>query len=230
MMVGPAEEDRYLNAVLAHLAVFCDAVAVREEQPESFYAHEGRARQALLDATIERNPTHVLAIDADEFVTDGEAIRHACSMDLGNGCWTLPMEEVWAVDERHLWTRQDGGWRTHPVPILYRVPGHRDGRWRIMDRALACGREPLAVRQLAGRALPSGSSVLHFGWANRAERRARYERYAEADGGKFHASSHLQSILDPDRKVRLKKLPWPPALEPFKPALLERANREPVPA
>lgn len=230
MMIAPHEDERYLPAVLAHLSEFCDAISTRSESPETFFAHEGRARQALLETTLAENPTHVLAIDADEFVTDGASIRRACEQDQGNGCWTLPMEEVWAVDERHLWTRQDGGWRTHPVPILYRVPGHRDGRWRIMDRALACGREPLAIRQLAAKALPSGSSVLHFGWANRAERQARYERYAQADGGKFHASSHLLSILDPDRKVRFAKRPWPEALEPFKAALIERANREAVPA
>lgn len=230
MMVGPGEEDRYLPQALEHLGGFCDMIQMQHAEPDVFYAHEGRARQALLEATLGRDPTHILAIDCDEFVSAGAAIRRACEAGRGNGVWTLPMEEVWAADERHLWTRQDGGWRAHPVPILYRVPERRDGRWRIMDRALACGREPVYVRQLAAKALPSGASVLHFGWANRHERRARYERYEQADGGRFHTSAHLRSILDPDRKVRLRKQPWPPALEPYREALVERANREPVPA
>lgn len=227
MMIGPGEDDRYLPEVLAHLGGFCDTVVFRDTPSEEFYGHEGRARQTLLDMTLEAEPTHVLAIDADEFVTDGQAIRRVCENGGGNGVWTLPMEEVWAADERHLWTRQDGGWRAHPVPILYAVPERRDGRWRIMDRALACGREPIYVRQLAAKASPSGASVLHFGWANRSERQARYDRYAKADGGRFHTSAHLRSILDPDRKVRLAKRHWPGALLPFKDALIERANREP---
>lgn len=230
MPVGPGEDDRYLGHVLAHLNEFCDDVRTRAETPDVFYEHEGRSRNALLDFTLEADPTHILAVDADEFISDGAALRRVVDDDVGNGVWTLVMEEVWAADHRWLWTRQDGGWRQHPVPILYRVPANRDGRWRIQDRALACGREPLAVRQLAGRGVQTGISVLHFGWANRAERQERYERYAEADGGRFHASSHLQSILWPDRKVRLAKRPWPPALEPWKPVLLERANREAVAA
>lgn len=249
-VIARNELRRYLRPAVESLLAFCDEIAVVNDgsddgtsdwlyarelvhsssTPARFYDNEGAARQWLLDWTLACKPTHILAIDADEFVSDGQALRAVCERDEGNGAWTLPMQEVWAADERFLYTRQDGGWRTHPVPILYRVPERRDARWRIQDRALACGREPLAVRQLAARALPSGMDVLHFGWANRAERRARYERYAQADGGRFHASSHLQSILAPDRRVRLARYGWPAALEPFRSALVERANREAVAA
>lgn len=248
MMVGPGEQHRYLETAIRSLAGFCDEIRVRWEMnpgaqvaiahpkvvalcvEPSFYDHEGDARQELLDWTFEAKPTHVLAIDADEFVSNGAAIRAACERDDGPGAWTLPMQEVWSADARWLYTRQDGGWRTHPAPILYRAPELPSSRWRIMNRALACGREPIAVRQLAAKALPSGSDVLHFGWANRHERQARYDRYAAADGGRFHASSHLQSILAPDRRVRLKRYPWPAALEPYRETLVERANRQPVSA
>ncbi len=82
--------------------------------------------------------------------------------------------------------------------------------WRILDRALACGREPMWVRGV--RAQPTGTSVFHFGWANPATRQERYDRYAQADGGKFHASRHLDSILWNDRRVRLTWKKWPVGL------------------
>ena len=87
-----------------------------------------------------------------------------------------------------------------------------------MDRALACGREPMAVRTM--RAVPINATVYHFGWTNEAARAARYQRYVEHDGGRFHNRKHLDSIMLPDSQVRLKPTPWPPGLESWKGALL----------
>lgn len=246
MMVGTGEGDRYLAECLRSLGQFVEAIAVVDEstdgataavlgkttglyshervEPGMFFRHEGRARQLLLEVTLEQKPTHILAIDCDELVSDGQALRALCEADEGNGAWALSMDEVWKADDRALWTRQDGGWRSHHVPILYRAPTRSVGNWRIQDRQLACGREPIAVRSLAARAVQTGVSVFHFGWARESERQTRYQRYAEADGGRFHASAHLNSILFPDRKVRLARRSWPPALEPVKAAILERVR------
>lgn len=236
-MIVRNELGRYLEPCLRSLLEFCDEVRIlddgsdepgwphalnglggqvvmkRNERP-SFFAHEGRARNELLAWTLEGNPTHVLAIDADEFVTHGAAVRKACEQDQGLGSWSLMMEEVWKADERSLYTREDGGWRKHPVGVLWRVPRGRvahSGAWQIMNRKLACGREPLAVRRI--RPLPVRASILHMGWANLSERRARYERYVEHDNGSFHARQHLDSIIWPDRKVRLRRRPWPESLD-----------------
>lgn len=247
-MIVHNERGRYLLPCVEHLEQFCDTAVILDDASDDgtwewlnepgwptwdyvdarrlrggrMFEHEGRARQQLLEATFQQAPSHVLAVDADEFVSDGPALRQACEQNAD--VLSLLIEEVWNADERSLYVRQDGGWRAHPIPCCYRVPERRSGLWRIQDRQMACGREPLAVRQLAGRAAPSGVSLLHFGWANRGERHARYERYVEADGGRFHASSHLQSILAPDRRVRLSRREWPAALQPFKRAILERAN------
>lgn len=238
-MIVRNELGRYLEPCLRSLLGFCDEVRIlddasdepgwphalngilggervvvkRSERP-MFFAHEGQARNELLTWTLAGQPTHVLAIDADEFVSHGQAVRDACEANQGPGSWALMMEEVWKADARSLYTREDGGWRKHPVGVLWRVPPGRvaqSGAWRIMNRKLACGREPLAVRRL--RAVPVRASILHMGWANIAERRARYERYVTHDNGSFHARQHLDSIMWPDRKVRLRRRPWPENLD-----------------
>lgn len=253
-MIVRNEFGRYMEQCLGHLLEFCDevrilddgsddgsaewlsevhhaAVQVQRAPVSGFFAHEGRARQTLLEWTLAGDPSHVLAVDADEFVTDGMAVRRACegsggTWDVRQMVWTLGMEEVWELDGGCLCVREDGGWRSHPVPVLYRVPEptQRDHTWVIHDRALACGREPVAVRRVAGLARPSGSDLLHFGWANQAERQARYDRYAAADGGRFHAGAHLQSILWPDDRVELRGREWPAALASYRAALTGRVH------
>ena len=230
-MITRNELGRYLRPSIAHLREFCDEIRVLDDASDdgtcewlceqrgvalavnegpSMFEHEGRARQKLLEWTLAAAPDYVLAIDADEFVTDGAALRR--SAEAGGEALTLVMREVWKAGES-LWTREDGGWRAHPVPILWRVPPGNPKRLRILDRALACGREPEAVRAAARRGMrPSGADVLHFGWAREEEREARYRRYAEADGGRFHASAHLNSILWPEERVKLEARPWPEGL------------------
>ncbi len=246
------ELDRYLRPCITSLLSFVDEVRVLNdhstdgsdewlrEQPrvhltdsraEPMFEHEGAARNALLQWTFQAKPTHVLAIDADEFVTDGAAIRAACETNAGRGSWSLGMEEVWRADERNLWIRQDGGWKAQErgIPILWQAPRARvgaTGAWQIPMRQLACGREPAAVRRF--RPIPSGSGLLHFGWSCKADRAERYQRYVDHDGGRFHNRAHLDSIMWSDRMVRLARRRWPAGID--KAALLERIRREAVTA
>jgi hypothetical protein len=228
------ERSRYLQACIGSLREFCDLVMVLDDgstdgsaewlddnaddrmavahiDPEDgfFAGHEGRRRQLLLDLTIKAKPTHVLAIDADEFVAKGSSVRAFCQLPLPLG--QLVMEEVWTMTPKALGIRQDGGWRPHPVPILFRVDSHDPAHWTIQDRALACGREPTQIRTMR-RPRPTGTEVLHFGWANPDTRAERYERYVEADGGKFHNRRHLDSIMWPDDKVQISERKWPAGL------------------
>lgn len=240
------ELGRYLAPCLEHLLAFCDEVHLLDDASEdgtdeflagygddrlhvltsatpTFFAHEGAARQALLDFTYDREPSHVLAIDADEFVADGAAVRAAC--ETRYQVFNLEMEEVWQADEQELRVRMDGGWRSHPVPILYELPvkrwrTNRRGEWRIPNRALASGRTPVAISRNGQRAKASVTEILHFGWTDEANRQARYDRYVEHDGGKFHASAHLLSIMWPDERVELRPRPWPAALEPLRSLLV----------
>lgn len=207
-----------------------DRLHVLTDVESRFFTHEGLTRQALLAWTLEGEPTHVLAIDADEFVSDGATLRLLLERRPDIPAWSLTMQEVWKAADECLCVRQDGGWRQHEVPILWRVPGRRqltDRRWRIPERKLASGREPQAIRELAQhrQVVPTGAEVLHFGWANEADRQARYDRYATHDGGRFHASTHLKSILWPDRLIDLEAFAWPEPLAPYRPELLTRAHR-----
>lgn len=253
-MIVKNELGRYLPECIGHLLEFCDQIVVMDDgstdrtgewlddnahgwdrirvhhvDPEDgfFAGHEGRKRQQLLIHTLNTQPDWVLNIDADEFVTDGKYVRDYIEQDpQARPVGTLDMEEVWKADKNWLQIRMDGGWRPHPVPCLWssKLSGMRGRALRIADKALACGREPESVRRYFGRARPTGASILHFGWANEAGRRPRYERYVEADGGRFHRNAHLESIMLPDEKVMMEQQTWPKPLSKFKPLILESVN------
>jgi hypothetical protein len=242
MIVAPVEVERYLDESLSLLCDFCDEVRVvvdgscdspamdivrRDnvsalcDPPTAFYAHEGRARQHLLDWTLAAHPTHILSIDADEFVSDGDALRQAIESSTATNVWMLNMMEVWRADERRLHVRVDGAWKPHPTCCVYRADLPQ---MRIADRALACGREPEIIRRYFREAKPSGVDIFHFGWANPTERQTRYDRYVEHDGGNFHARQHLDSIMWPDKRVRTHPYVWPKSLEQARDRILHLAN------
>lgn len=231
-MVIRNELDRYLKPCVDHLLDFCDQIVILDdasddgsrewliEHPDdrvhvvvqnepTFYVHEGRTRQRLLEATLATAPTHVLSIDADEFVSDGLRLRRLLGLETQALVWSLRIEEIWKADGDSLFIREDGGWRSHQLPVLWRAPAQPSPHWKMLDRKLACRRMPIPVLEQAGRASVTGVSLLHLGWLNQATRRARYDRYAQHDGGRFHAGSHLRSILLPDAKVKLSRRDWP---------------------
>jgi glycosyltransferase involved in cell wall biosynthesis len=242
------EARRFLKPCIEALLEYCDeiraiddnstdgsyeimrelGVEVRRNDRSMFFEHEGKARQSLLEWTMVAEPTVVLAIDADEFVDNGPELRRILEKPNPSGVWALQMEEVWGADERNLSIRQDGGWKEHPVGIVYWVPpDHATNRqtkrnWRIPDRALACGRVPHLVGVWGRLNKPAVASLLHFGWACEADREDRYQRYVKHDGGQHHAGSHLDSIMWPDTKVSLTKKKWPPGID--KETLLKRIN------
>jgi hypothetical protein len=233
MMVGQAETGRYLDETSGALLEFCDLVVMRCEgdawathpnirgfsaQPGSFYEHEGAARQELLEFTLAHEPTHVLNIDADEFVSDGAKLRQACA----SACPVLamPLREIWGVDG--LAHRVDGHWGAGQAFVWQPSAG---SDWRVRDRKLACGRDPEGVRNLiqAGCSEPAGVELLHFGWANRNERQTRYQRYVDHDGGRFHSRTHLDTIMWPDAQVRTLPIPWPAGMP--REQLIAKVNR-----
>jgi hypothetical protein len=241
------ERGRYLDLWVKHLASFCDEIRLlddtssdgtfewldHEEQffcgvrverntGPAFYEHEGKARQLLYEHVLDADPDYVLAIDADEFIGYPSLVRDAC--ERGNPVFTLALSEVWHAEPERLQIRIDGQWKERRIPILYRPqPG-----WSIRNRALACGREPLEAVRLAGRAPAVGSSILHFGWTRVSEREARAARYDTHDGGRFHQSRHLQSILweeRRDRRLHLTPQRWPDGLREIAGELAERSGR-----
>ena len=247
MMIVRNEADRFLRLTIPALREFCDEIRVIDDASDDnsyaillehdcvvlrndrplFFEHEGKARQSLLDFTLEGHPTHLLAIDADEMVGDGSKIREAIETRTSPaGVWNLSMREVWGGDPNFLHERVDGQWGARKVPMLFEVPGRIRSSWRIAPRALACGREPMEVAKMSirGRA-PLVTDVFHLGWTCKTDREERYTRYVKHDGGKFHASAHLQSIMNPDERVKTSTLPWPDGMVSAKTELLARINR-----
>ncbi len=238
------EAGRYLEACLTHLLEFCDEVRVLDDgstdgwrdlltesdrvivkvregaerdSGKDFRSHAD-ARNELLRFTLAGEPTHVLAIDADEFVTDGQALRRSCASPFP--ALSLTMTEVWEAYPEGLCTREDGGWRAHEVTMLWRPQTGQSSM--IRDLGPATGRTPQVVSGM--RSTPARSSVLHFGWAAESERQTRFEKYMRADGGKFHALTHLQSIIWPCDRISLSPLDWPTGLLPYRDMILARAN------
>lgn len=223
------ELGRYLELCIDHLLEFCDTVVVLDDasddgtqewlnvhpdprvhfaiSPEStFFRHEGQTRQHLLNITLAQNPSHVLALDADEFVSNGAALRNLLTTDLRSQAWSLLIEEVWDAHPDSLSTREDGGWRQHPLPTLWRrVP---DAPYQILNKQLACHRIP--VEAFSSRLTTfTELSLLHFGWTDLSTREQRYDRYANHDGGRFHARAHIESIRWPEGRVKLQTRAWP---------------------
>lgn len=216
-----------------------EGVEVLRNEGLHFFEHEGQARQRLLEWTSEADADYVLAIDADEFVGRPAAIQEG--MADGAPVYILSLVEAWKVNPGGISIRVDGLWGPRRVPILYmpqgkapevsaaRRRGTRYGTtaatdlqaWRIADRQLACGREPLAVVAASRHAPRLNTEVFHFGWTRESERQARAERYFEHDGGNFHANRHLQSILFPDDKVVLRGFAWPEGLRGISAELIE---------
>lgn len=233
-MIVRNELNRYLPLAVEHLLTYVDEIRVLDDGSDDgtfewleerervevlrnpgphFFAHEGRARQNLLEWTLAGRPNFVLAIDADEFVGNPDAVRQAAEENVPVAI--LKLVEAWKVDVGGISIRVDGHWGPRKCPILYMAPRRTDRGWSIPDRQLASGREPISVVRASRRAPVLDTEIFHFGWARVAERQARAERYFEHDGGKFHADRHLQSILWPDDKVLLRGVPWPEALRPL---------------
>lgn len=234
------ERHRYVDLVVDHLLEFCDMLCVLDDgssdgwtdrrrrvkilrehrRYDAAFFNHAMARQRLLDFTIKHEPTLILAVDADEFITDGQALRKAAE-DERFGAYNVCLQEVWRVRDDELDIRQDGGWVEHDVALLWRPD--RVKNLTITDRGHATGRTPDEVGRLP--ATHTCSALLHLGWSNVGERDERFARYSVGDAGKFHAINHINSIMWPDERMRFAQVPWPSALEPWRSELVKRANR-----
>ncbi len=224
-MVVRNEADAYLPQVLDRLSEQVDLICVTDDasddstldllakypkvrsqvMPEpTFRVHEGRLRQAswdFLSQHVTDDDTMILAIDADEELYETQyALRDLAA---------IGSLDVFNINFFHMWNetefRVDGGWRPHGSSRFFRYqPGGQ-----FADRQMACGSEPTYVQHLIRMRkyfVPTGLMMKHLSYIKDEDKRKKYDRYVELDGGAFHAGPHIQSIIDPPERVTLQ--PW----------------------
>lgn len=218
------EADRFLREVLTHVLGITDRVFVYDdrsddETPEvaaglgahvwirppdvpGFVEHEGQFRQWGWESfEHEMKPTPgdwVLSLDADEKLYGTEFLNQLLEQRT---------YDVVGVSFLHMWNetqyRVDKAWAPNVSFRLFRYqPG---GKFK--DRKLASGAEPTYVRQLidAGKLMKHSPLVMqHLGYSRDVDKKMKYERYMELDGGEYHSLAHLKSILDPSPVL----VPW----------------------
>lgn len=224
LMVARNEADRYLEPCLAWAETFSSDIVVYDDQstdgtfqvcldrgartavrPDgvpSFMEHEGRFREAAwrwMEKIAEPGDGDwVFCLDADEFYVDarGEAegieedIQEALALSATAIEHWVP--EIFAEAENLLYRRVDGFWGEIYNPRLV--------KWRpgmsYADKRMASGSLP------AGSGRPYRSllgAILHVGYLDPADRRAKYDRYSGLPG---HSSAHVESIIRPETLER----------------------------
>jgi len=169
--------------------------------PDPFDKNETKLRKRLYDLTIaSAEPGELIAcFDADEmpeFRFFNEFQRWA----------TVNLASWYAFRFYHFWGsrthfRADGLW--HPEqygPRVFRYDPNLEVEWT--SKPFACGSMPMSILKQKG--LNTPYRIKHLGYANAADIPKKYELYSGKDTKDYHASSHIQSIVDPKPTL----VPW----------------------
>jgi hypothetical protein len=220
MVVGPGEADRYLDPVLARVSEIADRIhvsldpisgigeldvamtwadAVTHTATPGFLEHEGLFRsRAWMDMEQSVGPEvgdSILLIDADEFVHDPDAVKKA-AREFPDQRLGFTFYHLWGGDSYRI----DRSWAPSVAWIL--IPYRKNGKHA--NRKMACGREPTYAHNERQHGIPV-SDILHYGYFDDADKAAKYTRYMTFDGGRYHSSSHLKSIIQTPSLARWEK-------------------------
>lgn len=215
-MVGRNESERFLKDVLERLSKQVDEIVFTDDCSDDntadvassyahvyktpkrmFNVHEGRLRKyAWLNL---ENHAHegdwIIAIDCDEMLYD---INNLDSLDIKS---VLNRSEKDVVNVRfyHMWNQMQ-----YRVDKLW-APTNSSRIFRFLnggtfhDRELACGSEPTYVLNMLKQNnfwINSGLIMKHLGYVHDEDKKSKFERYSQLDGGKFHNINHINSIVD----------------------------------
>lgn len=237
LMVAKDEAARYLKPVInwhmefldelflfddlstdgtPELAEFLGAhVELRDEAAPSFIEHEGQFRQASWEAFEMRmrpkSNDWILSIDTDEFFVAQisnehyalhELIEIADGVEANSVSLSIPEVFDTLVDGQPL-VRLDGYWKEISGLRLFR---YQQGG-KFANRQMGCGSAPTyADSTMDATGLPM--SILHYGYAKKDDREAKYQRYNNmASHG--HNGNHIQSILQPPTLAPWQGSRWP---------------------
>jgi glycosyltransferase involved in cell wall biosynthesis len=215
-IVGRNESKRFLSQVLERLSSQVDEIVFTDDCSDDntaeiakdfahvyktpmpmFTKHEGRLRKyAWLN--LENHATEgdwIIAIDCDEMLYD---VNNLDSTDI-KSVLSKTDKDVVNVRFYHMWNekqyRVDKLWAPNNSTRIFRYMSGGT----FFDRELACGSEPTYVVNLLKQRNywpNSGLIMQHLGYVRDEDKQAKYERYAQLDGGKFHNLNHINSIID----------------------------------
>lgn len=215
-MVGRNEANRYLSDVLKHLSNIVDLIVFTDDCSDddtlkiaSDYAHVFQTEEQLFTKDEGKLRTFAWS-NLSRFASQGDWVL---AIDCDEKLWSTQPDfdmsvllsqssyDVINVKFFHMWNdkqyRVDKLWAPNNSSRLFRY--FDNGVFN--DRRLACGSEPTYVNSLirGGKYMKNSPLVMqHLGYINDEDKRAKYERYMQLDGGDFHQKSHIESIIDPE--------------------------------
>lgn len=217
IMLVKNEADRYLRRVLSQMTVLCDRLLVlddgstdstpllcehygakvyRNATRETWEKNELALRKALWNRAVAKaNPGDwIICLDADETFHPAphvpEIIRMVQKNNPNVDGLVCPLYDMWSPSEY----RDDELWNAHTRDWCMIVKYDPDKEYVWRETPLHCGRFPLNAVSVAAR-VPL--NILHWGWAQHADRMKKYERYMKVDPeGKSGSLAQYKSILD----------------------------------
>jgi len=161
---------------------------------KSKFANEINIRKQQWEETIKMNPEWILNIDADQIfeVKMRETIYYLINQNEIDA-WLFRLYDFW--DETHY--REDGMWCAHQAWGWCSLLRYRPGfNYVWKETPQHCGHFPRNIYDLPY--ARSSMRLKHYGWANEADRIAKYHRYMLLDpGAKYGSQAQYDSILDP---------------------------------
>jgi glycosyltransferase involved in cell wall biosynthesis len=215
-MVGRNEENRFLVPVLERLQQQVDEIVFTDDCSEdntleiaqkychayktlepTFAVHEGRLRTNAWSNLSKhaKEGDWILAIDCDEMLYNQKDLS---STDIKSVLRTFGNDAV-NIRFYHMWNekqyRVDKLWAPNNSSRLFRYMNNGE----FNDKALACGSEPTYVHNWINQRnyqVNSNLIMQHLGYLKNEDKQAKYKRYLQLDGGKYHNLNHINSILD----------------------------------
>lgn len=212
-MIGRNESSRYLSAVLERLStqvdkiIFTDdcsddnTVEIAQQYAEVFKTdrpmfteHEGQLRAFAWGnlSKFAKVGDWIIAIDCDEM------LYHIEDTPIKEVLDSSPFDVV-NVRFYHMWNetqyRVDKLWTPNNSTRIFRFIENGG----FVNRKLACGSEPTYVVDfLRARNFWANSGLImqHLGYVKDEDKKAKFERYSNLDGGEFHQLAHINSIVD----------------------------------
>jgi glycosyltransferase involved in cell wall biosynthesis len=212
-MVGRNESSRYLREVLEHISNQVDRIVFTDDcsdddtfeiatqyaetfkTPEPLFTKNEGMLRSFAWSNLEKFAKlgdWIVAIDCDE------KLYHSEGLPLKSVLASSPYDVV-SVKFYHMWNdtqyRVDKLWAPTISSRIFRFLENG----KFIDRKLACGSEPLYVRDWLSRRnfwLDSGLKMQHLGYILDEDKKSKFERYQKLDGGQYHNLDHINSIVD----------------------------------